>query len=416
MSNLKRFYFDDGSSRKRWQVEVKGRSQIVQYGRLGASLRELKKSFKTPAEAAEDTEKLIAKKKRGGYIEVDPSRLEIVRKKGQTKATDAQIKALEKQLGHKLPDEYRTFLRTVNGGRPNPDYVQLFNVSNMDSAAVETLLRLRPPAKPEYDEITFQLKAWEDVIEGHVPIAEGGGDIITLSLEPKTFGAVYWWSHEVDEPGHLLAGSFDEFLTRLAVADGDEEESEPAAPAEGGAAEKKPKATIRGLLKLVRHDHTPETIEEMERMVKELGDLSGIEDGKWPFNNIDSPRLVRCLLKAGLNPEITDSEGYSLLWQCAGERECIDLLAEHGVDINRRTGNCFDFRTRVQGETALMRAVFCEDFPAVERLLQLGANPNVKFSDRTRSGSYDRDTKVWKAIDKARVKWRKNKGKKRKKL
>lgn len=412
MSILRRFYFDDGSSRKRWHVEVKGKSQHVAYGRLTGALRESKKSFKSPAEAEKETEKLIAKKKREGYIEVNPTRLRILRKKGQKKATDSQIKALEKQLGHKLPHEYRTFLKTVNGGRPNPDYVQLFGVPNMEAVAVETLLSLRPSAS-DYDGILFQIDAWGDVIEGHVPIAHGGGDLITLSLEPKTFGAVYWWCHEIDEPGQLLASSFDEFLTRIAVADGDDEKSEEETPAEGGAAKQKPKATVRGLLKLVRHDHTPETIKEMEQIVKELCDLSHIEDGKWPFGNIRSARLIRCLLEAGLNPEITDTEGYSLLWQCAGDRECIDLLAERGVDVNRRAGNSFDFENRVQGETALMRAVFCEDYPAVERLLQLGADPSVKFSDRTRSGSYDRDTKVWRTIDKAKTKWKKNKAKKK---
>ncbi len=75
MSDYRRFFFDDGSSRKRWHVRLKGKAQVVQYGRLGGSLRESKKSFETPAEAAEKTEKLIASKKRDGYIEINLSRL-----------------------------------------------------------------------------------------------------------------------------------------------------------------------------------------------------------------------------------------------------------------------------------------------------------------------------------------------------
>jgi predicted DNA-binding WGR domain protein len=402
MSNVRRFYFDDGSSRKRWHVEVKGKSQLVAYGRLTGTLRESTKSFKSPAEAATETEKLIAKKKREGYIEVNPARLRILRKKGQKKATDQQIKALEKQLGHTLPDEYRNFLKTVNGGRPNPDFIQLFGVPGSGGRAVETLFHLKP-AKPEYHQVSFQIEAWGDVLEAHVPVAEGDGDVITLSLEPKTYSAVYWWSHEVDEPGHLLASSFDEFLTRIAVADGDVEESEEETSAEGGAAKKESKSTVRGLLKLVRHDHTPETIKEMEQMVKELGDLSGIADGKWPFVNIDSPRLVRCLLEAGLNPEITDSEGHSLLWQCAGSRECVDLLAEYGVRIDRRSGGSF--------ETALMRAAFCGEIAAVERLLHLGANPTVRrlnLDGRLENPSTKAELR--KLIDKASAQWRKNGG------
>ena len=63
--------------------------------RLAAPLRVSKKSFKSPAEAQGQTEKLIATKKREGYIEINPSRLEITRIKGSRKATDKQIKALE---------------------------------------------------------------------------------------------------------------------------------------------------------------------------------------------------------------------------------------------------------------------------------------------------------------------------------
>jgi len=407
MSDLKRFYFDDGSSRKRWQVRVKGKSQIVEYGRLGASLRESKKSFKTPAEAAEKTEKLIAKKKREGYTEINSSRLEIVRPKGKRKATEQQIKALEKHVGHKLPDEYRNFLKTNNGGRPNPDCVRLHGVKGIENVAVESLLRLQP-SKPEYDEITFQLEAWgEDLLQGHVPIAEGGGDCITLSLEPKTFGAVYWWSHETDEPGFLLAGSFDEFLTRIAVVFGDDEEFEEEPTSQSVAVKKKPKATIKRLLRLVNHDHTPEKIEEMEQIIAALGDLSGIEDGQWPFNNIDSPRLIRCLLKAGLNPEIIDKEGHSLLWQCAGDLECVNLLVERGVRIDHRSGSGSDY------ETALMRAMFVEDIPAVKRLLQLGANPTVRLSWPIKS-KLESNAKLRKLVEKARADWQKNGGWKKK--
>lgn len=81
MSEFRRFFFDDASSRKRWQVRLKGKSQTVEYGRLGGSLRKSQKSFKTTAEATNHTEKLIASKKQGGYVEISPSRLEIVRPK-----------------------------------------------------------------------------------------------------------------------------------------------------------------------------------------------------------------------------------------------------------------------------------------------------------------------------------------------
>ena len=103
------------------------------------------------------------------------------------------------------------------------------------------------------------------------------------------------------------------------------------------------------VLKLMNHQHTPAVTDEIEQVVQEVGDLSGIKEGTWPFTNIYNERLLGCLLSAGLIPEMTDTYGHSLLWQCAGSRECIDLLVERGVKIDRRSGG--------DNETALMRVV-----------------------------------------------------------
>lgn len=411
MSDLRRFYFDDGKSRKRWHVEQQGKRQIVHFGRLGGSLQESQKSFPSPAEAKEQTEKLIAKKRREGYIEIDPTRLEIVRAKGAKQATESQIKSLEKQIGGPLPDEYRQFLLTANGGRPNPDCVAVPGMAGIDNVGVGALFHLRP-SQPGGDELTYELANIGKLLPaGHLPIA-GSSDVFTLSLKPKTFGCVYWWFHETEEvdddgnylesAGYLLAGSFDEFLTRIAGLFGDDEEPEEESTSQRPATGKKPKATLKRLLRLMNHDLTPDKVEEILQVVGELGDVSGIQDGEWPFNNISSPAIVRALLQAGLNPEITDTEGHSLLWQCAGCPECVDLLLERRVNVNRRSGGDF--------ETALMRAIYSESIPAVQRLLKAGANPTVRLSwpiaDKLKANA-----KLRKQIEKAREDWKTNKGK-----
>ncbi|MDB5341497.1 MAG: / family protein [Planctomycetaceae bacterium] len=408
MSDTRRFYFDDGKSRKRWHVQVTGKSQIVHYGRLGGSLRESKKSFKSPAEATEQTDKLIAKKRREGYIEINPARLEIVRHKGMRKATEEQIKRLEEKIGCGLPEEYRNFLKTCNGGYPNPDCVQVPGMEGIEAVGVGVLYHLQP-SKPVVDELLYE---WEHVAKllpkGHLPIA-GSSDIYTLSLHPKTFGSVYWWFHETDKvddfgnflksAGYLLAGSFDEFLTRIALLYGDDEEPVEQQTVSARAANGPPKATIKRLLRLVSHDLTPAKVKEIEQVVQELGDLGGIQDGEWPFTNIRSPRVVRCVLKAGLNPEITDTEGHSLLWQCATHTECIDLILEQGARVDRRSGNGV--------ETALMRAIFLEAIPAVERLMQAGANPALRLQSYVES-KLKRNEELRKLIEQAREEWRKN--------
>ncbi len=418
MPDLHRFYFDDGKSRKRWHVRTEGKTQIVQYGHLGGSLRESKKSFKSPAEAAEQMEKLISRKKREGYIEINPSRLEIIRIKGTRKATESQIQALEKRIGCSLPQEYRDFLKAFNGGTPNPDCVEVPGVAGIDNVGVGTIFFLQP-SKPAVNELSYELDLAAELLpEGHLAIA-GSSDLFTLSLRPKTFGSVYWWFHEtnalddkgnfLESEGYMLAGSFDEFLTRIALLFGDDEEvdlDESAAKPTltKDAAKTKPKTTIKGLLRLINHDHTPTKVKEIEHSVKEIGDLSRVQDGDWPFTNIDSPRVVRCLLKAGLNPEIIDKQRHSLLWQCAGDEECVDLLLQHGVNVDRRSGG--------EHETALMRAIYLENIPAVKRLLQAGANPTVRLSWPIKH-KLDSNAKLGKLIEKARADWKKSKAKRK---
>jgi len=411
MSDLRRFYFDDGKSRKRWHVDVRGKTQTVEYGKLGGSLKESTKLFQSPTAAVEQTAKLIANKKREGYIEINPSRLEIGRIPGMRKATETQVKAFETRIGCRLPEEYRNFLQTLNGGIPNPDCVCVPGMEGIDNVGVGVLFHLRA-SKPSSDELSFEMERANTLLPpGHLPIA-GSSDLFTLSLRPKTFGAVYWWFHEtkdldddgnfLESAGYLLAGSFDEFLTRIALLFGNDEELEAAPTAQaGGRAEKKPKATIRRLLALIKHDHTPAKVQEIEHVVTELGDLSGIQDGDWPFANIDSPQLVHCLLKAGLNPEITDTDHHSLLWQCAGNRECIDLLVEQGVNIHRRSGS--------DAETALMRAIYSEDLPAVKRLVQLEANPTLRLSWPIED-KLVKNQKLREIVEKARADWKSQEG------
>ena len=409
MAELRRFFFDDGSSRKRWHIQQRGKQQLVHFGRLGGGLMVPATSFPSSAEARQSALKLIARKTREGYVEIDPSRLEIAAK-GRKRATEKQIAAFEKRLGSLLPDEYRQFLLTSNGGRPNPDCVAVPGMEGIDNVGVGTLFHLQP-AKPAADELGYELENSGKLLpEGHLPIA-GSSDLFSLSLKPATHGCVFWWFHETDEvdddgnylesAGYLLAGSFDEFLTRIAGLFGNDEDiADETPPAAKTATAKPPKASLKKLIRLVSHTLTEEKVREIQQVVAELGDISGIQDGEWPFNNLDSPAAVRSLLQAGLNPEIIDTAGHSLLWQCAGSPECVDLLLERGAKVNRR--NPGDL------ETPLMRAIYLENSSSVERLLKAGANPRVSL-DWPFQDKLDRNAKLRDVIEKARVAWKKRK-------
>ncbi len=224
MPVLRRFFFDDGSSRKHWNVKQRGKTQTVSYGRLGAKLRIAEKTFDSPTAARENTAKLIGDKLRAGYVEVDPSALTLKRPPRIRSATTAAIRGLEKSIGAPLPVEYRKFLQTQNGGQPEPGFVAIPGIPHIANVDAGFIYGLYPSERPGQS-LSWGIKNHSPVLPaGHLPIAYGG-DIFTIALK-KNAGCVFYWDHEnadeetgrfVERDGHLLAGSFDEFLTRIAM-------------------------------------------------------------------------------------------------------------------------------------------------------------------------------------------------------
>ena len=221
----RRFFFDDGSSRKQWQITQRGSKQTVAYGRIGGKLRSTEKSFDSPAEARSTTQSLIESKLGSGYTEIETDPLSIKRPARQPLATVAGIRGLEKTLGVKLPPDYRSFLRTQNGGIPDPSFVAVPGVPHIDNVHVGSFYGLYPKVRPGQS-LSWAIEHQSPMLPpAHLPIAYGG-DIFTLSLN-RYAGCVYFWDHETDtldndekfiqSDGHLLAGSFDEFLARIAT-------------------------------------------------------------------------------------------------------------------------------------------------------------------------------------------------------
>lgn len=380
---MRRFFFDDGKSRKLWQIEIQGKKQVVRFGRIGATLKESIKTFSTPKEAKDATDKLIASKCKEGYVEIDVSRLEISRPKGCELATKKSILAFEKSLGVTLPEEYKNFLSTTNGGYLSDWYVKTPGIRSIDNVDVSIFYGLLP----EKNRLSLQKgiqKHGPILPKGHLPIA-CGSDVFTLSLSGKNPGCVFFWDHEtntsmnddkfVESNGYLLAGSFDEFLTRIATFYDDPEPEVKLSPSKSSAS-KKP--NFRKLLSLFNRPHNDQTAEAISLEIEaQGGDLSSIQDGELPFNNIRHTGVLRALLKAKLNPSLVDVEGHPLIWLAAGSAPCIDLLVKAGANVNQKDR---------EGESPLLRAVFVESKAGVKKLLALGANPKVRLPKSTRSG------------------------------
>jgi uncharacterized protein (TIGR02996 family) len=67
---MRRFEFDDGKSRKFWEIAVDGATYTVRFGRLGTDGQTSTKVASNPAKAQTEADKLVREKTGKGYVEV----------------------------------------------------------------------------------------------------------------------------------------------------------------------------------------------------------------------------------------------------------------------------------------------------------------------------------------------------------
>ncbi len=67
---MRRFEFSDSTSNKFWEVDVKGKTLNVTFGKIGTKGQSKPKDFATPVKAKAEMEKLIKEKTGKGYVEV----------------------------------------------------------------------------------------------------------------------------------------------------------------------------------------------------------------------------------------------------------------------------------------------------------------------------------------------------------
>ena len=224
----RRLLLDDGSSRKYWNVCVEGKTQTVDYARVGSASNTKSKTFNSPSDAKTETEKLVGKKISSGYTELHPETVEFNTASG-TGAETAQIRKFEKQIGVKLPKDYVRFLRSTNGGCPTPGFLAIPGHPYIDNVSLGTFYGLHNKVKPGLS-IQWAIETHAEVLpKRHLPIARGG-DIFTICLKMAKFGCIYFWDHECDsfeenerfslKDGMLLATDFTELLGRLSTFDG----------------------------------------------------------------------------------------------------------------------------------------------------------------------------------------------------
>ena len=129
------------------------------------------------------------------------------------------IDAFEKEIGFKLPRDYREFLLQTNGGvLPEDDgyfYVEdadwwnglhvFYGLRRPDaeSISLRMVLRYVRESHPEIFDQTL----------GRLPIASDHlGNELYLVLTGPERGCVYFWMHDADVPPDKLSSSFESFL------------------------------------------------------------------------------------------------------------------------------------------------------------------------------------------------------------
>jgi len=219
---------------------------------------------------------------------------------------------------------------------------------------------------------TKELKTLKDSLEGQVSDGIGAGcfDFLSektdLSVELLPLGSGK--KSQIDQrkgnawlPGKDAAKQNAECCKRAqaVLQAGEKKSSKP------GKISKNPNALFR-LIDKMSAPITPDFLETLRTEIEKLGgDLSGIPDKQFPFQNMFDVRVLKMLLDAKLRPNLTDCKGNTLLYLSSGHIACMELLLSLGVDINATSGS---FK-----ETALMRAAFLGNAKSVEFLLKKGA-------------------------------------------
>jgi hypothetical protein len=141
--------------------------------------------------------------------------------------TPSELEEVEKKIGIRLPDHYRRFLLARNGGIPIPGIFHFKEESGpYTDSQVQCLLAIHS-ADDQNDFETFyeRYKLNEIRLPAElIPIGNDlGGNLICIADDGPNLGAVYFWDHEEEEDTatfnnvHLIADSFDEFLSSLSA-------------------------------------------------------------------------------------------------------------------------------------------------------------------------------------------------------
>jgi cell wall assembly regulator SMI1 len=124
------------------------------------------------------------------------------------------LEQCEKDLGVRMPDQFRSFLLKHNGGRPTPACFDF-----RDSEGGSTIQWFHGISEDYNKSLLRKSRMFHERIpQGLLPIAsDDGGNQICISVRETDYGKIYLWDHEDPDPDNIIvvADTFDEFLAGL---------------------------------------------------------------------------------------------------------------------------------------------------------------------------------------------------------
>jgi hypothetical protein len=129
--------------------------------------------------------------------------------------TEKRLADLERELGVKLPAQYRQFLLKFNGGMPSPDVV---DIEGMNDSPTDVQEFFGIDASDESSDLRWIKQEFSDrVPDRMIPVAcDSGNNLFCLSLSGADSGAIIYMDLRYAEPKqYIVAENFDLFLGKI---------------------------------------------------------------------------------------------------------------------------------------------------------------------------------------------------------
>lgn len=143
-----------------------------------------------------------------------------MRERGPALEAD-DVADLEQRLGISFPNEYRAFLLTTNGGRPQPNAFPIVGLADNPFGVIQVFFAVNDAVECCSLDWNYHMHR-ERIPDNLFPIAcDDGGDLICLSLQGDDIGHVVFWDYynAPPEPSyanvHHIANTFDTFIESI---------------------------------------------------------------------------------------------------------------------------------------------------------------------------------------------------------